>query len=254
MADPYVDYISNRRTTTNPNPDSRHHVTVDIRYIRLPEDTHGWVDVRLESTGERKSLCEYTKVALVKDEGDRTYFQVLDGGIAKGKVVSMNSKAAKEYLQKTPSTKSTETLRVRYGRMSEENSPFKGRRLQQWATLTVGGQDITVTLNSAWDSTFTPIPPGTYRIMAPDYSHAKTSTEGYRNTYPGKIKANDVWFPIELQSGAGNSSRYVHIGHLSDGCVTVYDIDRWNTVYNFLISHRLPNTDGKYVALLEVTK
>jgi hypothetical protein len=254
MADSYVDYIKKRRTTANAQNDSEHYTTVDIRYVRLPEDTHGWVDVRLEKTGERRSLCEYTKVAMVKEEDDRTYFQVLDGHIAKGRVVWMNSTSAKVRLQKTPSTESTETLKVRYGRMGDEDSPFKGRLRQQWATLTVGGQDITVTLNSVWGSTFTPIQPGVYRIMTPDYSHAKTSTEAYRNAYPGKIKANDVWFPIELEGGTGNSSRYVHIGHLSEGCVTVHDIARWNTVYNFLISHRLPNTEGKYLAMLEVTK
>ena len=254
MADSYVDYLRNRCAQTNCNRGSTHTVIVETRYIRLAEDTHGWVDVRLKSTGDRYSLCEYTKVGMIRDEDDRTYFRVLDGPIAKGKVVWMNSTDAKYFLQRTPAAVSMETLRVTYSRMGEEDSPFKGHLRQQWATLSVAGQNVTVTLNSVWNGVFTPIPPGLHRIMTPDYSHAKTSTEGYRNKYPGKIKANDVWFPIELEGSTGNSSRYIHIGHLSEGCVTVRDIAQWNIVYNFLIAHRLPNTEGRYVALLEVTK
>ena len=90
--------------------------------------------------------------------------------------------------------------------------------------------------------------------MSPDSSHAQISTRGYRNSYPGKIKANNVWFPIELAGHVGNSSRYVHIGHLSEGCVTVHDLLGWNSVYDFLISHRISNTNGKYVAFIEVRR
>lgn len=88
----------------------------------------------------------------------------------------------------------------------------------------------------------------------PDNSHANISTAEYRNSLPGKIKANDVWFPIELAGTTGNSSHYVHIRHLSEGCLTVHDLHYWNTVYEFLISNRLPNTKGKYVARLEVSR
>jgi hypothetical protein len=249
-----VEYLSNHRALSNTNQGSRHLTIVETRYVKLPEDTHGWIDIIIEETRARISICEYTKVGMIKDEGDRTYFNILDGSIALGKTASMKSSAAKKYLQKTPPTTSIETIEVKYGRMAEEDSPFKGHLRQQWATLTVGGKNITVTLNSVWNGTFSPIPPGRHRIMTPDRSHANISTEGYRDSYPGRIKANDVWFPIELHGEKGSSSRYVHIGHLSEGCVTVHDISQWNIVYNFLISHRLPDTTGQYVAILNVKK
>ncbi|MDR5792218.1 MULTISPECIES: hypothetical protein [unclassified Caballeronia] len=249
-----VQFLRNHRAQTNANQASTHAVTVETRYLRLPDDTHGWIDVIIEATRDRVSLCEYTKVALVKDDGERTYFRIQDGSIAVGQLASMKSSAAKAHFKKTAPTVATNTVSVKYGTLGKEDSPFKGRLRQQWATLNVGGEAITVTLNSVWNEGYTPIASGRHRIMSPDRSHANVSTEGYRNSYPGRIKANDVWFPIELEGGRGNSSRYVHIGHLSEGCVTVHDIVRWNLVYNYLISHRLPDTDGKYVALLDVDK
>lgn len=253
MAESYVEYLKNRRAQTNATQQSKHITTVENRYLRFGEDTHGTIGVRLEpSASNVVQLCEYTKVAMIKEQDDRTYFRIMDGPYGGGRLASMKSNAAKEVLRKTPPTISTETLIVRYGRLSDEVSPFKGTLRQQWATLSIGGQDITVTLNSIWNRDFTPIPQGRHRIMVPDGSHANVSTEGYRDAFPGKIKGNDAWFPIELQGTKGNSSRYVHIGHLSEGCVTVHDIVSWNTIYNFLISHRLANTEGKYVAMLEV--
>lgn len=255
MADSYVEYLKNRRAQTNTKPASVHVATVENRYLKFGENTHGTIGVRLEpSTNNVVQVCEYTKVAMIKGQDGRTYFRIMDGPHGGGRLASMKSEVAKDVLLKTPPTISTETLRVKYGPLSDEVSSFKGKLRQQWAMLTVGGQSITVTLNSVWDQGFTPIPPGRHRIMVPDGSHANISTEGYRNTFPGKIKGNDAWFPIELQGTKGSSSRYVHIGHLSEGCVTVHEIARWNTVYNFLISHRLPDTEGKYVAVLEVTK
>ncbi|CAB3759033.1 hypothetical protein [Paraburkholderia solisilvae] len=245
-------FLRNSSATTNQNGGT-HTATVDTRYVRLRENTDGWLKIQPTSSKEMY-ICEYTKVTMVKSEGGRTYFKVMDGWSAVGLTASLSDANAREFLTKTPPSATIETVKVKYGPRNEEVSPFKGPLLQQWATLNIRGQAITVTLNSDWSGQYSPIPAGSHRIMAPDASHAGTSTQGYRNTYPGRIKANDVWFPIELAGTTGNSTRYVHIGHLSHGCVTVHQIELWNVVYNFLISHRLPNTNGKYVALLEVTK
>jgi hypothetical protein len=246
-------FLRNAIATTNQH-ERTHTATVDTRYVRLPEDTDGWLKIKLSPSQKEVSICEYTKVTMVKSEGGRTYFMVADGLSSVGLTASLSDENAKRLLLKTPPSAAIVTVKVKYGVREEEHSPFKGPLLQQWGTLNVSRQPITVTLNSVWTGEFSPMPVGIHRIMAPDYSHAKTSTRGYRNAYPGKIKGNDAWFPIELAGTTGNSTRYVHIGHLSEGCVTVHQIERWNVVYDFLISHRLPNTDGKYVALLEVTK
>ncbi|VXC25191.1 conserved hypothetical protein [Burkholderia sp. 8Y] len=255
MADSFAEFVQNRRARSNDNQGSIHKAISGVRYVRLDEDTHGTVGARIGSSDRNSvQLCAYTKVALLKEEGGRIYFRIIDGPYRDSGTASMKTEDAAHYLRGTPPTESNETLKVKYGRLGEENSPFKGRLQQQWGILKVGGENVTVTLNSVWGGRFTPIAPGRHRIMTVDGSHAHISTEGYRNTYPGRIKANDAWFPIELEGTKGNSSRYVHIGHLSEGCVTVHDILKWNTVYDFLISHRLPNTNGLYVAYLEVTK
>lgn len=118
-----------------------------------------------------------------------------------------------------------------------------------------------MTLNTARspyynDTPYTPIPPGTHKIRSPDYSHkVEGDTEGYRDAFPpGVITRNDIWFPIELEGTDVNSSRYVHLGSVSHGCVTVYEVEKWNIVYDYLISHRMPGTEGKYVGQLTVGK
>jgi hypothetical protein len=139
------------------------------------------------------------------------------------------------------------------GAPAQEDSPFKGRLLQQWATLSFDGKTAVVTLNSVWNGEFHPIPPGSHAILSPDYSHAAIATTGYANATPGMI-GNDVWFPIGLNGQLVNSSRYVHVGHLSDGCVTVHQLERWTAVYQYLISHRAPGSAGKRVGTLTVRK
>lgn len=47
-----------------------------------------------------------------------------------------------------------------------------------------------------------------------------------------------------------NNSRYVHVGNVSHGCVTVVDLEQWAEVYEYLIKHRLPG--GQHVGKLVV--
>lgn len=93
--------------------------------------------------------------------------------------------------------------------------------------------------------------PGTHSILTPDYSHKLISTEGYAAATPGMV-GNDVWFPIGINASLQNSSRYVHVGNLSEGCVTVYQLERWSALYTYLISHRVPGSAGKRVGSLVV--
>ncbi len=88
-----------------------------------------------------------------------------------------------------------------------------------------------------------------HKIMAPDYPHLGAET--YRSEDPSLLNY-DVWFPIQLNGTVGNSSRYVHAGHVSHGCLTVYDIRCWNSVYNYPINRRTPDTKGMYVGRIVV--
>lgn len=130
-------------------------------------------------------------------------------------------------------------------------SPFKGPLTQQFAELAFDGKTATVTLNRLWDGQYTPISKGTHSILAPDYSHASISTAPYADATPGMV-GNDVWFPIGLNGSGTGSSRYVHVGNLSEGCVKMYQLERWTALYEYLILHRVAGSAGKRIGSLVV--
>ncbi len=262
MADSYAEYVRNRRAVTNDNRGSTHTSIVETRYTRAPFRSR-WLQVLREQTGKQVAICEYTTVTMIKSTGGRTYFRIADGNSDYvGETVSLRNENVERCLSKRSPEMVTETLRVQYGKRSFAiSAPRNNQSLdQQWAEITLPGahMKVTLTLNSLWNGQWTPIPAGTHRIMAPDAPHDASYTNFYaeyaNKNGLGEVVGDQVWFPIELEGSRGNSSRYVHIGNLSEGCLTVYALDRWNEVYNFLISHRLPNEQGKYVAMLEVTK
>ncbi len=223
-----------------------------VKYTRRAEST-GWLSVKLTKTGSLTSLCEYTKVEIQREEAGRTYFKIMDGYISVGEEASLAKANAALFLN-AAGPGGAASLSVEYdGEPVEVISPFKGKLKQQWATLTFNGQTARVTLNSVWDGRFTPLAAGTHNILAPDYAHANISTGGYASATPGMV-GNNTWFPIGLGASMQNSSRYVHVGHLSDGCVTVYELGKWSAVYNYLISHRAPGSAGKLIGRLTVTK
>lgn len=216
-------------------------------------DVSGWLSVRLSRTGQLTSLCEYTRVNVIRETDGRTYFAIADGFIAVGQEASLTTANAAKYLSMVGPDGAV-TVAVTYaGAPTEEVSRFKGKLKQQWANLSFGGQTAAVTLNSVWDGRFQPIPPGTHAILAPDYSHKAISTTGYASATSGMI-GNDVWFPIGLFGSINNSSRYIHVGHLSEGCVTVHQLEKWAALYEFLISHRVQGSAGKRIGSLMVRK
>jgi hypothetical protein len=220
------------------------------RYTRRAEAS-GWLVVKLTKGGARTSLPEYTRVSNIRDVGDRTFFTIADGYISVGEEASLARANAAQYLSKDgPGGAATVTVQYQ-GAPTEEVSPFQGKRLQQWAKLTFAGQTARVTLNSIWNASYRPIAGGTHTILAPDYSHANISTAGYAQAAPGMI-GNNTWFPIGLNGSMVNSSRYIHVGHLSEGCVTVYQLEQWAKLYRYLISRRVPGKGGKVIGSLVV--
>ncbi|WP_157203391.1 MULTISPECIES: hypothetical protein [Methylomicrobium] len=235
----------------SPSPLGSHHIgNVIIKYTRRA-DSSGWLTVKLSKSDQRISLCEYTQVAVLRRDKDRTYFKIMDGYISLGEIASLTNANAGRYLDIAgPAGAASVTVEYQ-GKPVEEISKFKGKLKQQWATLTFNTQAALVTLNSVWNGSYSPIPPGSHIILAPDYSHQMISTAGYVAATPGMI-GNDVWFPIGINGTMQNSSRYIHVGHLSEGCVTVHELGKWTAIYNYLISHRVPGSVGKKVGHLIV--
>lgn len=136
---------------------------------------------------------------------------------------------------------------------------------QLFATLSFDGKAARVTLDSDVEfvesnpmSPLTgqqihskPLPKGTYKILAPESAKSAASTSFYATNpggHPG-LKYHTVWFPVEY-SGNYNSS-FVHVGNVSEGCVTTYQLEMWNPLYLYLISNRL-DPDGKYVGTITI--
>ena len=111
--------------------------------------------------------------------------------------------------------------------------------------MAVEGVQADVTMNTNWGVGYYPLPAGTYNVGTPDAPHAGDMTNYYRAVAPSLIH-DQVWFPIQF----ADKSRYVHVGNISDGCVTVISLEQWPKVCEALISHR--SDDGAYVATLTV--
>jgi hypothetical protein len=222
------------------------------KYTRRPDAT-GWLSVRLTRTNQLASLCEYTAVNVTREEKGRTYFTIMDGTISVGEEASLATANAALYLNAAGPAGAASITVTYVGTPVKAVSKFKGELLQQWADLAFNGQTARVTLNSVWGGTYSPIVAGTHAILAPDYSHAVISTAGYAAAAPGTV-GNDVWFPIGLNGSARNSSRYIHIGNLSEGCVTVYELAKWTALYTYLVSHRAAGSSGTRVGTMTVIK
>jgi hypothetical protein len=248
----WIDEGTMCRSRSDPSiPTGVAQVQVTTNYTRRPDDS-GWLAILLSSTSKRGALCEYTRVEITGERNGRFFFRIADGNSDYvGQVASLKDENAQKYLvDDGPSGPAT--VSVRYlGTPSDEDSPFKGHLRQQWAEATFDGNKARVTLNSVWNGKYTPIPAGKHTILAPDSSHGNISTAGYRQGTPG-LRCTDVWFPLQLAGTSGNSGRYIHAGHLSEGCVTFHELTEWNAIYDYLIRSRVPGSKGKQVGSLVV--
>lgn len=212
-------------------------------------DIHGWLRV-LTQTNKDAFLPEYTKVQVIETKNVRTYFKVMDG-LNKGMHASLKDFNAKEHLGHTSPLQTGAIITVKYGEFKDTVSIARNEtRKQQTATLTVDGISALVTLNTPLkppQHLFTPLPVGTYKVGLPTPTHDRAMTNGYRNVQPDLI-SDQIWFPIEY----GNNSRFIHLGNLSEGCVTVMALDKWNAIYKAIISHRVPGTN--YIGQIIITK
>jgi hypothetical protein len=163
--------------------------------------------------------------------------------------VSLSDANATGFVGSRAPVQSPARITVTYGRYTEGwvSEARGGQRLdQQMATLEVAGIRVAVTMNSVWGGAFTPIPAGQYAVLVPDAPHDQAMTRFYRRVAPG-LRYDQVWFPIRY----GDNSRFVHVGNLSEGCVTVLDLERWPDIHEALISHR--SNGGTSVAQLAVS-
>ncbi|WP_155630670.1 hypothetical protein [Burkholderia cepacia] len=234
---------------TNTTPHSSQVVQTDvIRYVNKVDTDSGWLLVGSDNLprSEWESLFKYCKVMLIGSKNGRTYFKVMEGE-SRGKIAFLSDSNASQYLGKTAPTQKSVELVMTYGAYDESWESVTRNRIlpQQFASGTLGEIRFEATMNTSWGGEFHPIPPGTYKILLPDFPHKKEYTEQYKREYPN-LSHHQVWFPI----AHGNNSRYVHVGNVSEGCVTVVHLKKWSEIHESLVRHRAP--DGNSVGTLIV--
>jgi hypothetical protein len=162
----------------------------DVRFVaKVPRDN--WLLVQLDG-GVRQSLPYGLKVSVSREQGGRTYFQILEG-VYKGKNASVTQGP---YLTTNLAHQPPGQIR------------FELAKQQLWY-----GSSGPFSAFSGAFSQFTQVSPGSYDLQIPDAPHSATRAAYYRYTNYHK-----TWFRIGL-SLAG--SRYLHVGEISEGCVTV---------------------------------
>lgn len=234
-------------STQRPHGVISSHQPDEILYVNKV-GSDGWLLVSLYGSDRKQSLSKYTKLKRLEEKDGKTWFRVMDGPRQNEKC-GLSNRNVDEYLGRKAPVQKSLNLKVIYGKREKEwvSAARNGEKLdQQWATLlTESGLELNVTMNTVWGTKYFPLPAGEYDILLPDTPHKGEYTGFYRNVAPG-LKFDQVWFPIRY----GDNSRYIHVGNLSEGCVTVADLERWSVLHEELISHRAP--DGKTVAKMKV--
>lgn len=254
------------QATTNRRVGSQHLVTVGEKTLYTKSiDESGWLLVKLAS-GEKVGIPEFVKVGVVKTD-DRTHFVIFEGRY-KGKTASLSKINADKCLVNVKRGKGAKLVAKTIGYKWLVSTPRKNQNLHQLlATLEFDKKKATVTLDSDCDYIETnsqspyygkrlhskPLPKGTYKILTPETAHNAGATSFYADpTNPGSypnLKYHTVWF--QLENPATYNSNYVHVGNLSEGCVTTYQLEMWNPLYSYLISNRV-DSEGKYVGTVTI--
>lgn len=237
--------------------------TVTVNYLYTKSiDTTGWLKVKLDPSNKFVYLCDFTKVSIQKKEDGRTYFLIKEGRYAKNIASLSDQNVAKCLINCTRGCGATLTVK-KLGRKREISNIRNEELNQLFSELSFDGKTARITIDSDVDyieenkiSPFykqrrhsQPLPDGTYKILAPYTAGDKDSTNFYRTDVNGysALAYDTVWFPIEYDPTY--NSNFVHVGHLSEGCITCYEIEKWNDLYQYLISNR-SDKDGKYVGEL----
>ncbi|MCA1860491.1 hypothetical protein LE191_10295 [Janthinobacterium sp. HSC-3S05] len=256
--------------TTNTRLGSMHRVTAATRYTKS-YDTTGWLKVQLEAdavTGKRTDfafICEFVKVIMAGEKGDRAFF-VIKEGEHKGRTASMKKENAAKCLVDVKRGSGAKLVATMGTYKELASKPRRGQIHNQLvSTLEFDGHSAMITLDSDIPYVETnrvspffkqqrhskPLPRGIYRIMAPQSAKADKYTAFYV-TAPGgnpDLKYHTVWFPIEY--APNHNSNFVHVGNVSEGCVTMYDLTQWNALYHYLISNR-SDSEGIYVGTVTI--
>jgi hypothetical protein len=174
----------------------------------------GWLNVTMDAGGVQ-ALPEYLKVRVVSSDDKRESFKILEGKLAnKGASVAKKGWSWFEwdwdesYFEAGTATVSAVSLTF-YRRSGKLFIPGVGEV-------------------SAITHPDNPVPLGSHDLEIPDAPHG--GGLGYVNQ---GAKYAKTWFRV-----GRSGDRYLHCGRATAGCITVTDIDQWDSIYRKLIRAR----------------
>ena len=168
-------------------------MAVNIRYVsKVGKDA--WLRVKLDVGGEI-SLPQYLKVNLIETKQSRDFFEILEGAY-KGKRASVSRLGSGSYL--IPGT-----------------GPLPGGQIKldlDKQELWFDDQGPFSAFSGAFNA-YTRVEKGRHKLAIPDAPHSLT-----RPAYYDFTDYHKTWFRLGVST---QGSRYLHVGEISEGCVTV---------------------------------
>lgn len=166
----------------------------EIRYVsKVGRDA--WLRVKLDSGGDI-SLPYCLKVKWEKTSQGRDYFEIMEGPYKGQKASVSQQMPGQSYLVTNLKQLPGGTVKFDVANQS----------------LWYGAKGPFNAFSGAF-AAFTKVPPGTYALAIPDAPHSATRPEYYNYTDYHK-----TWFRLGTST---SGSRYLHVGEISEGCVTV---------------------------------
>lgn len=185
--------------------------TIRQKSKKLKDHEHGFLNVKNESTDQVYPLSYNAEVDYEKASGGREYFTAQEWP-------HRNEKSSVKGADRFTTGKYDGPATVKF---------YKSKN------KLVFGNGIVVKAHSLASS---PVPTGSYPLMLPDYPHIYGYLEDSDFSY--------AWFRI-----GEDSSRYLHIGNITAGCITIGaeqtgtpgDRKKWTSIYRYLINCRAGN-------------
>jgi|GEM_PF-568503 len=182
--------------------------------------SRGWTVVEFVDTKDRKPLPAYLRVKILKRENKKEYFKILEGpyfGIDAW--ISLKSDGSSKLI-------------------------FGVERIQS-PTMAYSISQKIFTLNNkkykAIDDPSNPWEGGIYDIEIP------SSPQPYGQRYQNITPRSKMWFRI-----GHSGEKFLHVGKVSSGCITIIEIEKWQEIYDALINSRKNNYDKDNVGIIEI--
>ncbi|TND09902.1 MAG: Uncharacterized protein FD123_830 [Bacteroidetes bacterium] len=153
-------------------------------------DSKNWIQVKLDDGSKTVSIAKYTRVKNLSHANGRESFTIIDW----------------PYAGKKASVKEISSNKSRFTWLTYESGgviTFDKSKKQ----LKFGGSKAVKTYTDPDNE----IKKGTYKIWVPDYPHPLGD----------KYIVDSVFATIWFRLGDESSSRYLHVGNVSAGCVSV---------------------------------